>query len=426
MTSSHASTEPVKSQTEHHLRFPSRVSAKVFDLTLEKYTKENNLRRIEGDITFDFSESVFVEPAALQCVIASSRQLLLAGRLPRIRIPRDKKARDFLKSWNFIDALGDAAGKGASELVADEDQGWFEEEQIYYKRSELPSGPNFQGGSLQPRHFFAFSTIRLDKNKQASARPAYAARAHWQSAQVQDILRRKVGRGSSHFPSVVVFEAILNATRHPRAAVIQMASFDQNQTRRSEYDSRVAATTKPPTFTVHFWDDGQSMIQKLREAIQRGVPVRTKFQSDEDFERKYIVDFTDTDPGRTVEYVVSSSVDLGPQIDTHDALLATLFPSVTSSPAGTDNDVAEDVLASDSRFGRPGMGLFVLVHTVAEMLAGTVTIRAGEHIMSVRRASPLERNQHPGATLYARIKRRSASIPSFLGNMITVRVKYSE
>jgi hypothetical protein len=395
--------------------FSGSVTADRVDLALPELARLGR-STFEKAVVLDFSEASFTEPPALQCVVALVRSLKLKGTDSLIRVPRKQKVRDAWKRWRFDSALGAAVGIGAEELFVPEDHGWFVEEQRFYKHLEYLPTRTSQGGNVESYDFFEFNTTRLDRSSQPSARPAYLAKDAWNSRHIQDILLRKIGQGARDFAAVVVFEAILNATRHPRASIIQTAAFDQPD---DEQSGEVRNINPRPTFTVHFWDDGQPMADKLLDAIRAGVDVRT--QEDEEFRRTYLVRYSD---GTTLsEEIVGSNCPLNVETPPHIGLLATLFPSVSSSPKGEDNEVPSEIKAADPRFANPGMGLFLLINNVVEILGGTVAFRTSHYFMNVRRTKPSE-NAKTGALLRVKIHKFASDMP-FLGNMITVRVKYS-
>lgn len=374
-------------------------------------------------ISLDFRETTFVEPPALQAVIALCRQLMLRGARPSIRIPRNKKVRDMWRAWHFAPALSAATGVDHFELFDKQDHYWFTEPATDYRSIEYGETKHSPTVELYPYNYFPFTGYNLDRYGPPSARVANEAKQAWSAPHIMDVLKRKIGRGASHFPSVVVFESILNSTRHPRATIVQTASFDQSAYRGGAVASK-SQVDKKSTFTTHFWDDGESMADKLHQAIVGGVKVRTNPSND--FERNYLLRFEDPENNVNSTTSESSSQALGIDISEHLSLLAALFPSVTSSPSGSGNQVPAEILREDARFGNPGMGLFVLTRTVVEMFGGSIAFRTGRYFMNVRPLTKPEKKANPEADIRVKIQRQPSSVPAFLGNMVTIRLKYSE
>lgn len=384
----------------------------VFAETVDTILSENAAAERTNDprrIVFDFSKTTFIEAAALQVVIAAALRIKREGDAFGLRISESQAVRDFWRAWGFPKALTAALGTDSFvNMTSLGDRHYFGEDQKHYLPSSLPAHPGFPGDSIRSTNFFGFHSLMFEPDTHWS-RLAYEEKDSWNASHIRVVLAGKLGRDSNYFPSRVVFEAVLNALRHPEATIMQTASTDQR-------------TKKGRQFTVHFWDDGVSMSDTLRRAIERGTKVRG--ESEQDFARTYLlVESSDDDPESKRESVEVTDTVLQKGISSERALFATILPGVSSDAFGPELPVAEEVLHEDIRFGRRGMGLFVLINAVVEVLGGSVAFRTGHLFMNVRSTTPLERKQS-GATLRVRIKRRPAALPGFLGNLITVRVPY--
>ena len=234
------------------------------------------------------------------------------------------------------------------------------------------------------------------------------------------ILRLKLGEDSSYVPGRIVFEAVLNAIRHPEANLLQTSS-----SYRSNFfgRSRPEDTPDKGTFTIHFWDDGVGIGKTLLRAISKGIEVKN--QVDDDLHRNFLVAISEDDKfGKpsTKEYALyNSRMEINSISDEYLALLATLFPGVTSSPFDSTHKVSEEVLEQDERYGGRGMGLHVLVNAVTEVLGGSVAIRSGKYFLNVRTLNAPEKREYD-ANHRVRIHCRNDLLPEFLGNLITIRL----
>jgi len=398
---------PVITLDEQIIDFGGSVTCGAVDDILTP-SLANSERDHPRHVVFDFSETIFVEASALQLVIAAALWLTRNGEEFSFRIPKSRKVRDFWRAWDFPAALSKAVGVDSFSLVVSpDDRRYFGEKRKFYLPIELPGHPGFAPDSVRSTNFFGFYSMSLD-TRGPSPRLAYEEKDHWNVSHIHSVLSGKLGRESSYFPSRVVFEAVLNALRHPGATVLQTAATDQK-------------VRSGRLFTIHFWDDGLSMLETLRRAIDGTDPVRGKFESDLD--RQYLVVESDEADENREERIETAHMDLSRGIRPQDALLATIMPAVSSDLFGLTHRVADEVVEEDVRFGRRGMGLFVLVNAAVEVLGGSVAFRTSNYFMNVRRVNALERKRTT-ASLRVRLKRRSSDLPPFLGNLVTVRIPY--
>jgi hypothetical protein len=359
-------------------------------------------------VIFDFADTTFIEAPALQMVIAAALWLTRNGEEFSLRIPRSQKVRDFWRAWDFPQALATAMGVDSfSSLVPISDRHFFGEKRKYYLPVELPGHPGFPGGSVRSKNFFGFYSMSIS-SRGPSIRLAYEEKDYWNVSHIHAILTDKLGKESSYFPSRVVFEAVLNALRHPAATILQTAAIDQK-------------TKEGRLFTVHFWDDGMSMAETMQRAIDGTAPVRGMFE--QDLDRKYLVIQSEDGVEGLTQRTETAHMALERGIESQNALLATIMPAVSSDLFGLTHAVADEVTEEDIRFGRRGMGLFVLINAAVEILGGSVAFRTANHFMNIRKTNARERKQS-GASLRVRLKRRSRELPPFLGNLVTVRIPY--
>lgn len=396
------------------VKFRARVVPPDFDTLVASAISK--VERSESEdpqpLTFDFSDTSFMDVPSLQCLIEATRRFGLLGHDVTIRVPKTKAVRDVWKAWGLIEAMSEATGLSLSELVHRNDHYWFDEEQTRFKGAELVAGPGYPAGHMRFANFFGLHTEVLNGAGE-SARLAYDEKGRWTSKQIQDVLKRVLpdAAASSYIPSRVVFEIMLNAMRHPGAKIVQTASFFDRQNRAA------------PNFTIHFWDDGEAMSAKLLAAIKGGSNVRCAYEAD--FNRKYLVHYSEDDrSGASYRRIESSLRELDKDTSAEVALLATLFPGVTTDPDGIGQFAPEEVTKPDERLGRPGMGLFVLANTVVEMLHGSVSFRTGKYFLNVRPLNSDERKEYGVQPHVAvRIRKRSEALPDFVGNLVTVRLR---
>lgn len=356
-----------------------------------------------SQIVFDFRGTSFVEPAALQLFVSLTRHLKQVGSIVVIRVPERQKPRDFWRAWGFPAALSLATSTSFFAMVDESSRKYFGEPPKYYTRDEFPCLPNANPNDIRSTNFFGFCSQPLP-SANPSSRLAYQERGYWDTVQVRDVIEKKLGKNADYFPSRVVFEAFLNAMRHPGASLVQTASLDQKAAKK---------------FTVHFWDDGRSMTTTMSRALEAGIKVRGEYEVDLD--RNYFVIASPHDVETDEGELISSRTEIGRNLPEEKLLLSTIFPCVTSDPLGIGHAVDPKVMKQDPRYGRRGMGLYVLVNGVVDVLGGEVGFRTGRFFMNVSQNDPT-RTKCREASYKVRVRIWPKSVPSFLGNQIVVRV----
>jgi hypothetical protein len=360
-------------------------------------------------MNFDFSNATVVEPVALQMVIAAMLAAVQAGNDLVLRIPQEKRLRDFWRAWGFPQAVNAAIGANIFHSIAhSNDHKFFGEAQSHYGSSTLPAHPGFEVGTPRSLNYFGFHTMKVDPEAN-STRLAYEEKDSWSLPHIQAVLENMLGRDANYFPSRVAFEAVLNALRHPDARIIQTAS-------------RAAENKKlGDSFVAHFWDDGSSMADTLALAIANNTEIRVG--AVQDFRRKYLlVESNDDNPDNVNAQIVDDDLEITKQTSQSKLLFATILPGITSDPTGPHHFVPDEVLQEDSRYGGRGMGLFVLINAMVEVLGGSVAFRTGCYFMNVRKTKQSEFKE-TGASLRVRIKERPVHVPPFRGNLVTVRLR---
>ena len=135
-----------------------------------------------------------------------------------------------------------------------------------------------------------------------------------------------------------------------------------------------------------------------------------------------MIESKDDDLDSKKSTIESGTIELEPSLNLSRALFATILPGITSDPTGPGHDVPDEILAEDPRYGRRGMGLYILINAVVEVLEGSVSFRAGRHFMFVRKTNKKEYKE-TGAAIRVRVKERPAHVPEFRGNLVTVRAR---
>ncbi|MBN8476986.1 hypothetical protein [Sulfuritalea sp.] len=387
-----------------------------------------------SSLTLDFSESTYIEIASLQYVTALVCRRKKANLETRLKLPAGLDgfpARSMLRRWNYPAAIRLAAKIKFEDFVVESDHQYFQGnggdlEVNPYARTEetydLPSGPvTF---TRDAHRFFEFATWDIEKYLEAK-RLVIDAYEAWDIDAVRAVLNRNLqgprqssarnsaaGTSDVYLASRVFYEAITNAVRHPGARVVQTSSHLDTQSKAKQF------------FTIVFWDDGKSMLRTIANAIDSKRNIRRPYPKhfDTDFELTKV----DEEGNRSPPEVVKSCDTPVSSQDEERLLLATLYPGTTCNIDGVGHhSLLGESGETDAGLGEPGMGLFVLISTAIDMFGGSVAFRTDRFFMNVKakRVKGRHTDGMSEATKYSvKIQRFPAAIPSFLGNMVTVRL----
>ena len=98
------------------LTLPMKESLKPGDIEQE-FIKAHKRRHGEpGDVVLDLTSCTYIDLTELCYAIAYFRARLDRGKSTRLRLPKDKRTRDFMRVWYFFEALSDCLGCPASTI----------------------------------------------------------------------------------------------------------------------------------------------------------------------------------------------------------------------------------------------------------------------------------------------------------------------
>src|SRR5581483_4363458 len=175
----------------------------------------------------------------------------------------------------------------------------------------------------------------------------------WSHRDVKGFLEDHLGKGRAPLVAPgIIFEALANAVRHPNASFVCTAAFV------------TTPTVKYPRgiLTIAFWDNGDSIMNTLRNALDDNRRLRT-----EDFTPYYAgygIETASDHAQKKANYRRLFSGDEFPErhadlelLSDTDLLIAATFPGITSNPTMH----TESAIASFAdMYDRPGMGLYIL------------------------------------------------------------------
>ncbi len=426
------------------ITFPSAaVIGKAEELINAFYTSDP----VEpGKLVFDFSTSVFIEIATLQLITSHIRRRHSLGYITKLRLPSGNKGLDvrhFLRRWRYAETFSEIFGK-KNPFKAFVDTA----DHKYFFGSPTGGDPGDPYAGAMVRHedrygerayrietyrFFGFKTWLLSQDVD-KRRFVEEEKKRWRNADplIIETLNRRLktppaARSSTEHSSVnneklvmgrIVFQAITNALRHPRAAILQASSHMADRL-TSAPTTPTGFTKTDNFFTLVYWDDGESMYATLRKALDANLPINHPTS----LKATYLVDpGKPSDMDRQPRVVSSSEIPASGSSD-KELLISTIFPGVTCDVKDSERLATVGLEEDDPVLALPGHGLFVLVQTAVELFGGSVAFRTGKFFMNVSALNEREWRQQnlPGSKPTYKIK-TDQSAPAILGNMVTVRL----
>lgn len=385
------------------LVFPQTAHAGAVDEVFRSLARRGSL---PTELILDFSNSEFIEVAALVFVIAAVAGRTRTRLQTQIRLPIDKNVRDFLRAWNFPNALWEATGMTFWDLVCPEDHRYFGENHDATKQE--------YGGRLirvdsQFERLLSTEYCAITTFRSGNFGPALALQeaSRWKRQAISSVLQKALHGPEGYFASRIVFEAMMNAIRHPRAQTIQIASRIEKARARDGQQGHL---------TIVLWDDGESIVETLRSALRSGSPIRSGPASRPAISYKVILEdeFGVRAAGQPLD------AHFLPTVDTPDALilLAATLPGITRDASGAGHIQNPDLSPSDELLNTPGMGLYLLVNAAVSVYGGSVAIRCSNHFMNICRSSP------PNEAHYAAKICTYSSRCQVLGNLLVIRLPF--
>jgi hypothetical protein len=354
-------------------------------------------------LCIDLSATRWLDVPALMHLLA-----VIAGRHrdaleTRLRLPRLRRVRDFLRAWEFPTAVGDVSGLQFRRLVTEDGLRYFGEPQRYYLGTPtgLPTVDVYR--RLLRERFFGFVVRRFDADEASTALMELEWN-RWRSPLVLRVLNRHLRSAGSEaareIARVVIYELLANAVQHPGATRIALSS----KVDGIDLEDGSSATR---LFTVVIWDDGTSIVETLRSCLIAGEPIRigTATRIDDVFAVKPVGWTPSSD-----EYNVDWTPDR--HASDEELLLASVFPGITQKAGRTIPSVP---LPYGPRRSQVGYGLHSLYRSVIDTFGGSLAVRTGQTFMN------LKRSPAPGTVRYRAKIERLPGRP-FLGNMMTIRL----
>lgn len=400
--------------------FPKTVIMGEVDKEVTSFFSQNH--DLIQPLILDFSQSEYVEVVCLIYFLS-----ILADRKQNyqktfIKLPKYKDVRDFFRSWRFPEAVKEVTGTSFWNTVLEEDHEYFGEnknlEDEKYTGKTLFDAYGKTTKLLE--NYLPILTFHHHASTEFDSILALGEADRWKRQVVSSVLEKHLEGSYGYFASRIVFEAIMNAIRHPNASHILTAS---------HVNWPIKNTKSRGFFTLIWWDNGKSILDTLREPLSRNEKINS--ESTQSIARtSYKLVCEDADKNEISSQLVHSNLIPDQNISDELLLLAATFPGITRDISGrghlTHPDLGKEKLRSKTEgiptsnilpLKQPGMGLHLLMNAAIYIFGGRLAFRTGEFFMSVKRPSQKDKNCDYAVTI-----RRYSNKFKFLGNMLTVRL----
>jgi hypothetical protein len=430
--SSHCFPYRISFGKETRLSLSRTVTADTVEGRLDRF-----YRRTSGQqpIVFDLAEAEYVEVAALVNMIAYLVDRSEKSLVTLIGYPRSRAVRDFLALWRFADAVEQATGRPLSDYLLLEDHRYLGEEQTTYDGiggglEALEYDPDWNGSALTKRNFFEFTTFRQQAGQAIVPEGPFAAAPRiesrrWGERLIREVLNKHLGGAGpkEDIARVVIYEAMSNAIRHPRAKIIQVVSKFERRSKDKEKRDIVGTHRVHGDLRICLWDDGDTIAETLQRVLKGGKSVRAMILPAFLYDN-VVVDIRSFDQSRKKQVVVSQGDEITAANATEPRLLlASLFPGV-SRTAGDPVPAVEPLDTAGSPTilaGAPGIGLYALTRIAVDQFGGTVLIRSGRYRLIMQLADDRTRSDL-NVRYRCKVTEYPQSFPRFRGNLIVVQL----
>jgi hypothetical protein len=422
-----------------HLIFVGTVLSDDIENQLARFHKETDSK---DPLLFDFEQAEFIDIPALVNCIATLVQRKENNLETFLGYPKAKKTRDFFDIWRFAEAVNRATGNPFELFLLPEDRHYLSEQQESYRGvgdgiDALEYNPDWDDNPNSKRNFFEFTTFSSGEQNVMQTEPLLAAPRNeskrWTGALIRQVLMKHLGSETpkDDIARVVIYEAISNAVRHPKAHIIQVVSHfarkaiqeDEINTKKTSKDAE--KNKLEGSLRICVWDDGDSISSTLLNAVKAGKNVRA-FRFPVYMYDAIHVRVKNFEGAKLREIVVNQSEDLTADSTEARVLLSSLYPGISRAvddavpPVEPYENAALEEPSSYLDW-MPGMGLYSLAKTVLDQYQGSLFIRSGNYRLLMEIAHDAYRVQHKvhykcTITSYPNV------FPMFRGNLITIKL----
>lgn len=384
--------------TYKRVLMPAALTVSSLESTLYREIRPLSRRAL----LLDLSPCQFMEVPVLLHLISFLKKRLAWNLPTSLRLPKSQSVLDFLQIWRFPEAFVEATGTDLNQICEGTNSDYFDnpppETRARYAGRLVHTDDGWE--RLLSMRYLEINTFHRQLRLFNSSL-ALTEAAKWKH--IGDVLHRALRGPGNLFASRIVYEALMNAVRHPGASLIQTASYlrwPKNEEDGSGF------------FTISFWDDGLSIVGTLRTALQSGRSIRPVYNLG--IQASYRIRYQEGYGAISEPEIVKSDRRLGVNDDDDSLLLAAAFPGVSSNPSSHQTHPETKATIEDTELLLPGMGLYLLSNAAISVYGGQVFVRSGHYRMTL---SAPEGNED--FTVEIRHYKRW---PRVLGNLLTVKL----
>lgn len=388
----------------------------------------NNLKRYDVMLTVDLENVVYIEIASQVFLIVFLEKRFREGKETQLNLPKSKRVRDMLRIWRFQSAVSEIVGCSLYNLTAVPSKRYFGEETNVSNAASKDINKVEFLDSVQLSNTLTITTFRRNIDYGI----ALSVSDMWKQKNIYNLFSRLFKASNNKFARNIVYEAIVNAVRHPGASKVMVAgSLQMSVTKKgSSAHSTTEKDAKSNTgfLTLVIWDNGESIIDTLQNGLGTCTHLRTWHS--EIFKSLFAVELNRSDK------VVSKSIiesSFNPTLDTPSYLLlaSAFLPGVSSNPDKEsvyfypENDIDdEEVSEKIALKNKPGMGLYLLIDTAIHVFGGTVLARTKGFYINIKKGkkTQFDREIPEGVPLFSCKIETDLGTESFTGNMLTIRI----
>lgn len=334
-------------------------------------------------VVVDLNDVEYLAHDTLLYLVGYFHQRAAQGLTTRLVLPTRSTAVDFMRAWNFPEAL-EAVTDDRFEFLLDVDSRQrFQNLPPVSKYERVIFQPGGGRENLLPRTFFALTALGIPLQSAWSAvrtsprRAASMERDRWLQAHVLRVLDLYLSDRGDQVGTRVVYEAVLNAARHPKASLGMVSS----QLVRARKGDRFE---EPVAIQIAIWDNGYSFAKTLSDRVVQGLPIQTESYGaiDEEFDVRVLGVGGQAHESLEFDKPLKLDSKRDVVVAPDEALMVAAFMlGVTSAPErGTTVD---DDIFLDGASDPAGSGLYYIRRIVVDKFGGDIKYVSGRSRMSL-------------------------------------------
>ena len=352
----------------------------------------------------DLSEVRFIEPTCLMYILAIIHRRDQKDFPIEIMLPRESVI-SILSTWRFYGAVENITQRPFSYFIYRKDLPPRSLINSIDNKIDFRKRPQREAETLEDVLKKKYLPIKIlfenNRDDEPNKSLADCEFERWQETEIMSWLQanlnipqyadedEKKEQIKEDFPARIVFEAMMNAIRHPKATVIATASHILWP--KGSQDRRKSKKKIPPEdnlenghFTLIWWDNGIGIVETLRQALDTDKPIIVPIDPPPPRECKIVLE----DMEGIKSEPMMETTDFVPNKATRDEMLlfAATCPRITRDPMGQGHSTKlGKAVSEDDPLRSPGMGLYILLGSVINTFGGSVAFRTGKFFMNAKK-----------------------------------------